>query len=172
MNKRHRCAPCLVDSAKIPVTPRLPGEKWGWSQAATDPYNGPLTVQQDLDMKRLILMMPLIASGCADFAFNSNLDKENFDEYFKPGGVRIYEQNQLADLNYLYLGTVEGESCQADANQAVPNTGEARTLARRRVADMGGNGVSFDKCAEFSDVPGCLKQVICYGQALKVAEEK
>ena len=36
----------------------------------------------------------------------------------------------------------------------------------------GGNGVSFDKCAEFSDVPGCLKQVICYGQALKVAEEK
>ncbi len=96
-------------------------------------------------MKRLILMMPLIASGCADFAFNSNLDKENFDEYFKPGGVRIYEQNQLADLNYLYLGTVEGESCQADANQAVPNAGEARTLARRRVADMGGNGVSFDR---------------------------
>ncbi len=162
----------VAQRGRIPVTPRLPGEKWGWSQAATDPYNGPLTVQQDLDMKRLILMMPLIASGCADFAFNSNLDKENFDEYFKPGGVRIYEQNQLADLNYLYLGTVEGESCQADANQAVPNAGEARTLARRRVADMGGNGVSFDKCAEFSDVPGCLKQVICYGQALKVAEEK
>ena len=66
-------------------------------------------------MKRLILMMPLIASGCADFSFNSNLDKENFDEYFKPGGVQIYEQNQLADLNYLYLGTVEGESCQSDA---------------------------------------------------------
>ena len=43
-------------------------------------------------MKRLILMMPLIASGCADFAFNSNLDKENFDEYFKPGSVQIYEQ--------------------------------------------------------------------------------
>ena len=50
-------------------------------------------------MKRLILMMPLIASGCADFAFNSNLDKENFDEYFKPGSVRIYEQSELADLN-------------------------------------------------------------------------
>lgn len=37
---------------------------------------------------------------------------------------------------------------------------------------MGGNGVTIDKCAEFSDTPGCLKQVICYGQALKVAEEK
>lgn len=131
-----------------------------------------LTVQKDADMKRLILMMPLIASGCADFSFNSNLDKENFDEYFKPGGVQIYEQNQLADLNYLYLGTVEGESCQSDAKQPVPNAGEARTLARRRVADMGGNGVTFDKCAEFNDTPGCLKQVICYGQALKVAQEK
>ncbi|MBC8674461.1 exopolysaccharide biosynthesis protein [Aeromonas hydrophila] len=123
-------------------------------------------------MKRLILMMPLIASGCADFAFNSNLDKENFDEYFKPGSVQIYEQGQLADLNYLYLGTVEGESCQSDAKQPIPNAGEARTLARRRVADMGGNGVTFDKCAEFSDTPGCLKRVICYGQALKVATEK
>ena len=57
-----------------------------------------------------------------------------------------------------------GESCQADANQPVPNAGEARTLARRRAADMGGNGVTIDKCAEFSDTPGCLKQVICYGQ--------
>ena len=64
-------------------------------------------------MKRLILMMPLIASGCADFAFNSNLDKENFDEYFKPGSVRIYEQSELADLNYLYLGTVEGNPARA-----------------------------------------------------------
>jgi RcsF protein len=147
-------------------------KKWGWSQATTGPYNDPLTVQQDTDMKRLILMMPLIASGCADFSFSSNLDKENFDEYFKPGGVQIYEQGQLADLNYLYLGTVEGESCQSDAKQPIPNAGEARTQARRRVADMGGNAVTFDKCVEFNDTPGCLKQVICYGQALKVAQEK
>ena len=122
-------------------------------------------------MKRLILMMPLIASGCANYAFNSNLDKENFDDYFKPGSVRIYEQSELADLNYLYLGTVEGESCQADTNQPQPNAGDARTLARRHAADMGCNGVTIDKCAEFNDTPGCLKQVICYGQALKIAEE-
>ena len=123
-------------------------------------------------MKFSYLLAATLLTGCSGYSFHTNLDKENFDEYFKPGSVRIYEQSELADLNYLYLGTVEGESCQSDANQAVPNAGEARTLARRRVADMGGNGVSFDKCAEFSDVPGCLKQVICYGQALKVAEEK
>lgn len=122
-------------------------------------------------MKRLILIMPLIASGCANYAFNSNLDKENFDDYFKPGSVQIYQQDELAGLNYLYLGTIEGESCQSDANQPRPNAGDARTQARRRAADMGANGVTIDKCAELSDTPGCLKQVICYGQALKVAQE-
>ena len=71
-------------------------------------------------MKRLILMMPLIASGCADFAFNSNLDKENFDEYFKPGSVRIYEQSEIADLNYSTSAPSRGilpERCQPGGAQ-------------------------------------------------------
>jgi RcsF protein len=122
-------------------------------------------------MKRLILMMPLIASGCADFAFNSNLDKENFDEYFKPGSVQIYEQGQLADLNYLYLGTVEGESCQSDAKQPIPTPARPvpwpaaawPTWAQRR---------HLRQVRRIQRHPGCLKQVICYGQALKVATEK
>ncbi|ENY73013.1 lipoprotein [Aeromonas diversa CDC 2478-85] len=123
-------------------------------------------------MKRLILMMPLLASGCANYAFNSNLDKKNFDEYFKPSGVEIYQQDQLADLNYLYLGTVEGQSCQEGSNQPVPSAANARTEARTRAADLGGNGLVLDKCSERSDTPGCLKQIVCYGQAIKVAESK
>ncbi|MGL5661057.1 MAG: Rcs stress response system protein RcsF [Aeromonas sp.] len=122
-------------------------------------------------MKRLILIMPLIASGCANYGFHSNLDKKNFSDYFKPSSVHVYQQDELADLNYLSLGTVEGESCQIDAHQAIPNASEARTLVRRRAADMGGNGVVINKCAELNETPGCLKQVICYGQALKVAED-
>ena len=96
-------------------------------------------------------------------------------------GVLLFDETCISGSGNLGYLVSDGERVSAgtavaelytDANQAVPNAGEARTLARRRVADMGGNGVSFDKCAEFSDVPGCLKQVICYGQALKVAEEK
>lgn len=125
-----------------------------------------------IDMKRLILMMPLIASGCANYAFNSNLDKENFDEYFKPSSVNVYQSSALDELNYLSLGTVEGESCQLDINQPIPTAAQARTEARRKVADMGGNGVVFDSCSELANPPGCLKQIVCYGQALKVAEPK
>ena len=96
-------------------------------------------------------------------------------------GVLLFDETCISGSGNLGYLVSDGERVSAgtavaelytDANQAVPNAGEARTRARRRVADMGGNGVSFDKCAEFSDVPGCLKQVICYGQALKVAEEK
>ncbi|ALP39607.1 Rcs stress response system protein RcsF [Aeromonas schubertii] len=121
-------------------------------------------------MKRLILMMPLLASGCANFAFNSNLDKENFEEYFKPGSVEIYRQDQLTELNYLYLGTVEGQSCQEGSDQPIPSAANARTEARNRAADLGGNGLVLDKCSERSDTPGCLKQIVCYGQAIKVAD--
>lgn len=121
-------------------------------------------------MKPLILMMPLLAAGCANYAFNTNLDKKNFDDYFKPGRVEIYQQTQLAELDYLYLGTVEGQSCQENAQQPLPKVAEARTEARNRVADMGGNGVSFDRCSELENTPACLRQIVCYGQALKVAQ--
>lgn len=123
-------------------------------------------------MRPLILILPLLVSGCANYAFNSNLDKKNFDTYFKPGSVEVYTQDQLSDLNYLYLGTVEGQSCQEASNQPVPSAGDARTEARRKAADMGGNGVVFDRCNETTGTPGCLQQIVCYGQALKVAEPK
>jgi RcsF protein len=126
-------------------------------------------------MKRLTLLLvpllPLIVTGCADFSFNSNLDKESIDSYFKPSRVQVYEQAELASRNYLYLGTVEGSACQTDAMQPAPKAGDARTEARRQVADMGGNGVIFSQCAEFNDTPTCVSQLVCYGQALNVATE-
>ena len=93
-------------------------------------------------MRRLPLALPLslslvLLTGCSMFSFHTNIDKENFTEYFKPGTVALVEKAQLEDLNYEVLGTVEAESCQADADQPVPNLGDARTQARRKVADMG-----------------------------------
>ena len=35
---------------------------------------------------------------------------------------------------------------------------------------MGGNAVVFGKCVTFTDTPGCLATLVCYGQALKVAD--
>ncbi|GAA4496976.1 Rcs stress response system protein RcsF [Pseudaeromonas paramecii] len=126
-------------------------------------------------MRRLPLALPLslcltLLTGCSYFSVHTNIDKENFTEYFKPGSVALVEKAQLEDLNYQVLGTVEAESCQADADQPVPNLGDARTEARRKVADMGGNGLLMGKCVTLAQTADCLSSLLCYGQALKVAE--
>ncbi|MGL4204979.1 MAG: Rcs stress response system protein RcsF [Aeromonadaceae bacterium] len=121
---------------------------------------------------RPLLLATLMLSGCSGYSFHTNLDKENFTNYFKPGSVALVTDEQIADLNYLVLGTVEGNACQQDENQPAPTEGDARTDGRIKVADMGGNGVLFSKCVTLDNTPGCLSSVVCYGQALKVAPPK
>jgi len=126
-------------------------------------------------MFRSLLALPLCLSlgllaGCSYFSVHTNIDKANFTEYFKPGTVALVEKAQLEALNYQVLGTVEAESCQADADQPVPNLGDARTEARRKVADMGGNALLMGQCVTLQQTADCLSSLLCYGQALKVAE--
>ena len=111
-------------------------------------------------------------AGCSGYSFHTNLDKENFTEYFKPGTVNLVSEQDLADLDYRILGTVEGNSCQEEARNAAPTEGDARTDARIKTADLGGNGLLISKCLTLQNTPGCVSSVVCYGQALKVAEPK
>ncbi len=123
-------------------------------------------------MKFSALLLSLLLAGCSNYSFHTNLDKENFTEYFKPGTVTLVDKEQLDTLQYQVLGTVEGESCQEDDTQAVPIIGDARTEARVRTADLGGNGLLISKCIELGQTPGCKASITCYGQALKIAEPK
>ncbi|MGL4750939.1 MAG: Rcs stress response system protein RcsF [Aeromonadaceae bacterium] len=118
------------------------------------------------------LVLPLLLASCSNYSFHTNLDKENFTEYFKPGSVTLIDKAQMAKLDYQVLGTVEGTSCQEEANQPVPVIGDARTEARRRTADLGGNALVLSQCLELQQTPGCLASITCYGQALKIHEPK
>ena len=123
-------------------------------------------------MKFSYLLAATLLTGCSGYSFPTNLDKENFTEYFKPGSVALVDKAQLAELDYQILGTVEGVSCQEDNSQPVPVIGDARTEARTRTADLGGNALLISKCIELQQTPGCQASITCYGQALKVAEPK
>ncbi|MFB0955320.1 MAG: exopolysaccharide biosynthesis protein, partial [Aeromonadaceae bacterium] len=92
-------------------------------------------------MKFSYLLAATLLTGCSGYSFHTNLDKENFTEYFKPGSVALVDKAQLAELDYQILGTVEGVSCQEDNSQPVPVIGDARTEARTRTADLGGNAL-------------------------------
>ena len=119
-----------------------------------------------------VALLMTMLSGCSLFQVHTNLDKENFTEYFKPGTVTLVDKEQLDSLQYQILGTVEGNSCQEDNTQPVPVIGDARTDARVRTADLGGNALLISKCIELGQTPGCQASITCYGQALKIAEPK
>lgn len=110
-----------------------------------------------------------LISGCSNYSFHSNVDKENFEQYFKPSQVKIYEKEELDGLNYIHLTTVEGSVCKQKENEAKPTFADARTQARLAAADAGANGIIFTSCIETQDEI-CLEATLCYGQAIKIAE--
>ena len=116
-------------------------------------------------------LLALALSGCANnWGFNSNVSPEGIKDYYKGDGVTLYNKEQVSELNYVTLGSVEGEACQINATEATPKEADARASIRRRAADMGANGLLLDTCIRFNDMPGCIEQVLCSGQALKVAK--
>ncbi|MFD2166463.1 Rcs stress response system protein RcsF [Thalassotalea euphylliae] len=110
--------------------------------------------------------------GCAKIStVNTNLDRENFEHYFSPSRVAIYESEQNFIGKYQFIGAVEGENCQAKAHLAAPDPIEARTEARRAAYQLGANAIVFSGCAEIEDkTKHCHASVICYGKAYQVEQ--
>lgn len=117
-----------------------------------------------------LTLAALTLSGCAGWGFDSNVSPAGVKDYYKADGVALYTKAELEGINYVTLGSVEGEACQLASNEAPPREADARQSIRRRAADMGANGLLLDSCIHFDDMPGCIEQVLCSGQAVKVAE--
>ena len=117
----------------------------------------------------LLVCSVLSVSACSHFQFSSNLDKQNFDDYFKPSEITIYEKSELTKLEYDVLGAVEGSSCQIEKNDPPADIREARTNARINAAALHANGISFQTCINFEQDNACISNIICYGRALDVS---
>jgi len=120
----------------------------------------------------LIAPLVLLLSACAgDYKFNTNLDGEAIDEYFKASDVAVFEGNTHPSVPFDIIGLVEGETCQEGANDAPASISEARTLARRAAADKGANAILIKKCMVFEEQgQGCFSRAVCIGQAIKTPE--
>lgn len=117
-----------------------------------------------------LTLSALALSGCAGWGFDSNVSPSGIKDYYKGDGVTLYSKAELEGGNYVTLGSVEGEACQVEAQEAPPKEADARAQIRRRAADMGANGLILNSCIRFDDMPGCLEQVLCSGQAIVVAD--
>ncbi|ABV36052.1 lipoprotein, putative [Shewanella sediminis HAW-EB3] len=120
----------------------------------------------------LIAPLVLLLSACAgDYKFNTNLDGEAIDDYFKASDVAVFEGNTHPSVPYEIIGLVEGETCQESVNDAPASISEARTLARRAAADKGANAILIKKCMVFEEKSqACISRAICVGQAIKTPE--
>ena len=110
----------------------------------------------------------LSVTACSNFQFSSNLDKENFHEYFKPSTVTVYEKNELLKLEYDVIAAVEGSSCQEKKMDRPADIKQARTRARINAAELNANGIVFQTCLSFPQDQSCVTNIICYGRALDV----
>lgn len=116
----------------------------------------------------IIIAFALFLSACTNYHFSSNIDKENFDEYFRPSQVVIYKKDDLLSMEYAVLGSVEGSSCQEDEIDMPADSKIARTNARINAYEMNANGIVFQSCINFPRDETCVTNVICYGRALDV----
>ncbi|WP_206486552.1 Rcs stress response system protein RcsF [Thalassotalea sp. G2M2-11] len=126
-------------------------------------------------MKHLLMLMStLLLSGCAQhYSISTNLDKQNFSEYFSATKVKIYQEKQIQTLNARYLAAVEGESCQSKASHDSANEIDARTHARRNAYQLGANAIVFSGCALLQTAQTdkkCITTRVCYGKAYIVAQ--
>ncbi len=119
-------------------------------------------------IKRLSVFASLLFVGCSsNYEFSSNLDKENFDNYFAVGKVKTYASaNDLPEDNEL-VGVFEGASCQEKAHLAEPDEIDAKNMAKRKAHALDANAIIFSDCVMVEST-ACVQELLCYGKAYKV----
>lgn len=123
----------------------------------------------------MMLTITIMTLGCAKIThISTNLDKDNFVDYFSPNQVEIVESEQAFSGQYKYLGLVEGEACQAKSHHAHPDKIDARTDARRKAYKLGANAIIFSQCVDIENNQadkGCVATKVCYGRAFFVKKK-
>ncbi len=134
------------------------------------------TVKITLSNIAAALIVSLLASGCAKINdISTNLDRDNFKNYFAPTKVKIVKSEKDFTGKYQFIGLVEGESCQEKSHHAAPNEIDARTEARRQAYKLDANAIIFSQCViieEDKAAKYCLASTVCYGRAYKVEQDK
>ncbi len=130
-------------------------------------------------LSSIFLVATTLIASCSSKHLTTNLDEENFEQYFSAAKVKIYQHERDIQTRYQYIGAVEGQDCQVKPYHAIPDEVNARTQARRNAFQQQANGVIFTGCTLLSsqqlaqikdsnDAQQCHAIVICYARAFAV----
>lgn len=120
----------------------------------------------------LILATTCLLAACSGYSFNTNLDKENFSDYFAVSQVSYYQADQLSDYYVEQMGVIETEDCQTSLMDPPAEKKKAMIAAKRIAAKKGANGIIIDSCIVPPSSKLCLSSYICYSSAIKVTPLK
>ena len=114
---------------------------------------------------------------CGKFVLKifSKVINENFQQYYSPTSVKIYQSEQEFSSAYQYVGVVEGQDCQSKDHLASPDEIIARTHARTQAFEKRANAIIFTGCALIADDKSskqCISTLVCYGKAYIVSPQK
>ena len=113
-----------------------------------------------------------LLGGCSWFSFSTNVDPENFREYFKASGVTEISRAEMASLaDYDDLGMVEASDCMATEEDAAPSKGNAMKSLLENASDKGADAVAGARCVTVTDTLQCKEEITCYAQAIKAGKE-
>jgi len=127
-------------------------------------------------LRSIVATTALILSACStQYTVSTNLDKENFQNYFSHAQVEVVKDEQELTGRYKLIGLVEGQSCQAKPHHAAPDKIAARTNARRQAFRQQANAIIFTGCALIPDDKvnrQCVATMVCYGKAYQVEKSQ
>ncbi|WNN45206.1 Rcs stress response system protein RcsF [Winslowiella toletana] len=90
----------------------------------------------------------------------------------RPAPVKLYTNAEdLVSKPFRDLGEVSGDDCQSSNQDSPANINTARKRMQIRASGMKANAVLLHKCEIVTGAPGCYRQAICQGSALKVSDQ-
>lgn len=127
----------------------------------------------------IILTTSILITSCSNRYVSTNLDQENFEQYFSASKVKIYNSEKDINARYQFIDSVEGQDCQIKPHHAIPDEINARTRARQKAFEKNANGVVFSGCAlltqdqlaqlsKSNDAQQCHAIIICYAKAYAI----
>jgi RcsF protein len=127
-------------------------------------------------LKLVVATSVLMLSACStQYTVSTNLDKENFQNYFSHVQVEVVKDERELSGRYKLIGLVEGQSCQVKTHHAAPDEVTARTDARRQAFKKQANAIVFTGCALIPDDEvnrQCEATMVCFGKAYQVEKSK
>ncbi len=125
-------------------------------------------------MKKILIsaLAAWCCAGCENFTFTSNLDPDNFTEYYKPSMVETVTEDELQNVRHKSLGMVTGLACQAKERDYIATEADARTDAKVKAADMGADAIKMGRCVRLENTPACKVSITCYAEAYSLGESK